>query len=90
MNEITYRVSWIEEQVHEKDFGSDHVASHDFKDEMKEKGMSNVRLWRCMKCGCGEEVILQGDTECNECGALYNGFGQRLVPRDMWEERWEE
>ena len=36
---------------------------------------------------CGKEVHLWDSmtNEC-ECGALYNGFGQRLAPREEWAE----
>jgi hypothetical protein len=30
-------------------------------------------------CGCGNKVILDGDTVCGRCGRLYNASGQELV-----------
>ncbi|WP_287568845.1 hypothetical protein [Thermosipho sp. (in: thermotogales)] len=37
---------------------------------------------------CGAEVILEDSltNECEVCGALYNFFGQRLLPQEQWEE----
>lgn len=40
-------------------------------------------------CSCGEEILLQGDTECPNCGQLYNAFGQPLVDPEYWEEDYE-
>lgn len=37
-------------------------------------------------CSCGEEILLQGDTVCPNCGQWYNGFGQALRDPDEWEE----
>lgn len=37
-------------------------------------------------CSCGEEILLQGDTVCLNCGQWYNGFGQALRDPDEWEE----
>lgn len=40
--------------------------------------------WDCSKCG--KEVVTSGghDVDCRNCGACYNGFGQRL--RDDWRD----
>jgi hypothetical protein len=35
---------------------------------------------------CGDEVVLSGFTNTCECGADYNGAGQRLAPREQWGE----
>lgn len=38
-------------------------------------------------CRCGTEVRIEYDeTECENCGQLYNLFGQELRPRSQWEE----
>lgn len=43
------------------------------------------------RCSCGQMVELEGFTNtCDRCGLLYNMSGQSLVPRDQWEEPWEE
>lgn len=48
------------------------------------------------KCeSCGEDVELNPALSmygipCHGCGALYNTCGQRLRPREEWEERWED
>lgn len=42
------------------------------------------------QCYCGKSVTLHTDTNECSCGLLYNMFGQDLVPRDQWEEPWEE
>jgi hypothetical protein len=39
-----------------------------------------------VECDCGEEVVCQGFTSTCECGADYNGSGQRLAPREQWGE----
>ena len=40
--------------------------------------------WDCDKCG--KEVVTSGghDVDCSNCGACYNGFGQRL--RSDWRD----
>ena len=40
-------------------------------------------------CDCGARIELWGDTDCDRCGATYNGSGQRLVPAHLWEEPWD-
>jgi hypothetical protein len=35
-------------------------------------------------CKCGEEIALEGDTECEKCHRLYNCWGQELAPREQW------
>ena len=37
---------------------------------------------------CDARITLDGDTDC-DCGATYNGGGQRLVPAHLWEEPWD-
>ena len=32
------------------------------------------------KCKCGAKIHLDGDTDCEKCGRLYNTFGQELDP----------
>lgn len=58
------------------------------------------RPFECPKCGspllhetcivecenCGKDVYLIDNTNECECGALYNGFGQRLSDPDEWDE----
>ena len=58
------------------------------------------RPFECPKCGslllhetciiecedCGKDVYLTDNTNECECGALYNGFGQRLADPDEWDE----
>ncbi len=49
----------------------------------------NRILDRSLKCGCGRRVHLTGsrsDTYPCDCGADYNGSGQRLAPREQWGE----
>lgn len=41
-----------------------------------------------VRCSCGEEFYLDGDTECPNCGQWYNGFGQELKDPSQWEEDW--
>lgn len=42
------------------------------------------------QCSCGEELLLEGDTVCPNCGQRYNAFGQALKGPDEWEEPEEE
>ena len=58
------------------------------------------RPFECPKCGssrlhetciiecedCGKDVYLNGNTNKCECGAFYNGFGQRLSNPEEWDE----
>ena len=58
------------------------------------------RPFECPKCGspllhetciiecedCGKDVYLTDNTNECECGALYNGFGQRLSDPEEWDE----
>lgn len=38
-------------------------------------------------CPCGESIDLIDDTnECENCGLLFNAFGQELRPLDEWED----
>ena len=37
-------------------------------------------------CSCGEEIILDGDTQCPDCGQWYNGSGQSLKDPSEWYE----
>jgi hypothetical protein len=39
-----------------------------------------------VRCSCGEEFYLNGDTECPNCGQWYNGSGQELLPPEYWED----
>jgi hypothetical protein len=97
---MTFSVSWIDDnykkgQVQERMFGSSAEA-WDFRGQLSEKvspsmednTIWSIKVWRHIECGCGKMVTLQGDTECGECGQLYNGAGQKLLPRHMWRESW--
>lgn len=55
--------------------------------ECPECGSTNIHRTRVVVCECGEIVYLDGFTnECYGCGALYNGFGQRLADPREWDE----
>jgi hypothetical protein len=43
--------------------------------------------FKVVKCHCGKKVTLV-HTWANacSCGQEFNGFGQKLAPRDQWEE----
>lgn len=45
-----------------------------------------------VRCNCGAEVDLEamGDTDCGNCGQLFNAVGQMLNPPSMWEEPYDE
>ena len=38
------------------------------------------------RCYCGAHITLDGDSECERCGRLYNSAGQELMPPRAWEE----
>jgi len=38
------------------------------------------------RCRCGSRVTLDGDSECERCGRMYNSAGQELMPESAWEE----
>jgi hypothetical protein len=50
--------------------------------------MKNPKVIEC----CGEKLELTDSltNECDECGRLYNAFGQSLRPPEEWEETWDE
>jgi len=68
--------------------------------ECEHEGITEHRIYECPKCGkgnifnssfvtcdCGEKVYLDRNTNpCEECGKLYNGFGQELAPPEEWDE----
>ena len=44
-----------------------------------------------VRCDCGAEHNLTStDSECDNCGQLYNAVGQQLRARSEWEETLEE
>lgn len=44
-----------------------------------------------VRCNCGAEHDLgNGDTACDDCGQWFNTVGQQLVPRDQWEEAYDD
>lgn len=52
-------------------------------------GNTDVFNGRVGRCSCGELVTLGSFTnECDNCGRLYNNFGQSLRPASEWEEDW--
>ena len=42
------------------------------------------------RCYCGAHITLDGDSECERCGRLYNSAGQELMPPRSWQERASE
>lgn len=46
------------------------------------------KCWKYKNCEvCGTLVAISGFTNtCDNCGADYNGCGQRLAPREQWGE----
>lgn len=44
---------------------------------------------KIITCACGTDVWLDQvwyGNDCDGCGRIYNSSGQRLLPRNMWEE----
>lgn len=41
--------------------------------------------WACY-CGFVVEAYGGHDVSCQECGKMYNAFGQELRPQSQWEE----
>jgi hypothetical protein len=47
--------------------------------------------WGSVRCNCGvEHDLCGGDSDCDNCGQLFNAGGQELVPRSQWEERYDD
>lgn len=48
--------------------------------------------WRdrgSVRCNCGKEHDLErGDSNCDNCGQMFNCVGQQLKPMDQWEEEY--
>lgn len=49
-------------------------------------GSRNIHRSPFITCDCGTTVYLEGDTQCEGCGAIFNGFGQKLKDPSEWEE----
>lgn len=45
---------------------------------------NRTRTWECRRCGGTVTAWCGRDTQCGQCHAKYNGFGQRL--RDDWDD----
>ena len=47
----------------------------------------DIYISKFITCDCGSTVYLGRFTcECENCGRLYNSFGQELAPPDEWDE----
>ena len=59
-------------------------------EKFEPEGVKEISWWYTepahARCSCGEEILLQGDTCCPNCGQWYNGFGQALRDPEEWEE----
>ena len=56
--------------------------------ECPQCGRTRMSKYRSLICHCGCEVWLNGDpNECEQCGQLYNAFGQTLAPPSQWDEQ---
>lgn len=78
MNDIIYEVYCPDcdhsEEMDEKVFTCPHCDSN------------NIFVSRHLICDCGEKVYLTTNTnECDECGCLYNAFGQQLADPSEWD-----
>lgn len=51
-------------------------------------GPNPDRTYPVLRCGCGSVVHCTDGwaNECEQCGAEYNGSGQRLADRRYWGE----
>jgi hypothetical protein len=47
------------------------------------------RIGRYWSCYCNNLIESYGgsDVSCDECGQLFNGYGQSLKPQSQWEEQ---
>lgn len=69
------------------------LAQSDFVDEeffpeYHEDSEHGIQMITTIKCDCGNKVEL-GDpmtNECQQCGQLYNGSGQRLKDPSKWKD----
>jgi hypothetical protein len=55
---------------------------------LDDEGRIEGRYWNCY-CGCTVETYGAQDVSCDECGRLFNGFGQELNPVSQWDEKGE-
>jgi hypothetical protein len=45
-----------------------------------------IRTINCKACNNPVELLSSWANQCDNCGAEYNGSGQRLAPREQWGE----
>jgi hypothetical protein len=71
------------------------IAAKNYADCVASGVAGNVRAFDASywepalgECDCGGKVSLSSGwaNACPDCGAEYNGFGQRLAPREQWGE----
>ena len=43
-----------------------------------------ARIIECVICGDHLQLWSSWANDCANCGVEYNGFGQKLAPRDQW------
>lgn len=69
--------------------GKEENFEHDYEApfECKECGHKLYRDTYTICEGCGERVYLRSNTNECQCGAYYNGFGQRLADPREWDEQ---
>lgn len=93
------RIMDIEEEFDSKEEANERL--YELKDgiqKLREESNRNFSMYKrivpYLVCSCGETVYLDDPSgltnECEKCGRLYNNCGQSLLPREMWEERYEE
>ena len=68
------------------EFDSEEAAINWLKENCEYAYLTrDYECWNYVKCeNCGEWVLLEDFTNTCDCGAEYNGFGQRLAPRNLW------
>jgi hypothetical protein len=53
---------------------------------LDDDGLCIGRYWSCY-CKNLIEAYLGSDVCCDECGQLFNSYGQSLKPQSQWEEQ---
>ena len=53
---------------------------------LDDDGLYIGRYWSCY-CNSLIESFGSSDVSCDECGQLFNAYGQSLKPQSQWEEQ---
>jgi len=81
-------IAWRETMIPDEDSVDAYISDVEASlSESQKRG--KVYTNTLVRCSCGEEIICRKFTnECDECGELYNKYGQHLNPREEWEDEY--